>query len=162
MSVSKMRNIGAYLHAVAALASNSVLAGGGADGVAQNGLTIDREARDSLSLSALAVVHGFAALSATKTATISIAMQDSADGSTWATYDPDPSGSYVATVQDASGHFVATRELNLAGARRYVRLVVTPTLSATGTDTCVIDGTVIIGGSDELPNPVATAEGTSA
>jgi hypothetical protein len=153
MNVAFQRNVGSFILPIAGLAAQTVTAGGGADGVAQNGITFDRNSLQDGVLSALFVLHAELALGASDTATALIAFQDSADGSTWATYDPGPPDDYAAevTAVNADGHRVFKRKIQLGGARRYVRAVVTVTLSAAATDTAKIDGLFILGGSDELP-----------
>lgn len=153
MNVAFQRNVGSFIHAVAGLAAQTVTAGGAADGVAQNGVTFDRASLGDHVLSALFVLHTELALGASDTATVLIEFEDSADGSTWADYDPGPPDDYAAvtTEANADGHAIFTRKIQLGNARQYVRAVATVTLSAGATDTAKIDGVFIVGGSYELP-----------
>lgn len=153
MNVAFMRNVGSFLHVLPALAAQTITAGGAADGVAQNGLTIDRNSVVPLCLSALAAVHVEAALGATDTAEVSITVEDSADGVSWDAYDAGPPDDYAAGAIPANGdgHYVFTRKVQLGGARRYVRIKATVTLSAAATDTAKVDGVLIMAGADELP-----------
>jgi hypothetical protein len=153
MNVAFQRNVGSFIKPVAGLAAQTVTAGGGADGVAQNGITFNRATLGDTVLSALFSLHAELALGASDTATVLITFQDSADGSTWATYDAGPPDDYAAevTAVNADGHHIFTRKCQLGGAKQYVRAVVTVTLSAAATDTAKIDGQFIVGGSYELP-----------
>lgn len=153
MNVAWMRNIGSFLRALPALSPVTVTAGGGADGVAQNGLTIDRNDIVPVALSALAVVIGHAALGAAETAQVAISVQDSADGVDWDDYDAGPPDDYAAvtTAENADGTHVFTRKIQLGGARRYVRIQVTATMSAADTDTLALSAALVVGGFDELP-----------
>lgn len=151
MNVAFQRNVGSFLKTVPALAAQTITAGGAADGVAQNGITFDRESLIPVCLSALAVIHAEVDVAAAETVQCSIAVQDSANGSDWATYDPGPPDDYAAEVADADGHVTFTRKIQLGGARRYVRIVPTFTLSAANTDTVKVDGVLVVAGADELP-----------
>lgn len=153
MNVAFQRNVGSFIHALPALAAATVTAGGGADGVAQTGLTIDRNTLADTVLSGLLVLHTELALGATDTAQVNITFEDSADDSAWTAYDPGPPDDYAAetTAVNADGHAVFTRKIQLGGARRYVRAKVTVTLSAATTDTAKIDAVLVVGGSYALP-----------
>ena len=153
MNVAFQRNVGSFIHAVAGLAAQTITAGGAADAVAQNGITFDRNSLGDTVLSALFVLHAELALGASDTATALITFEDSADGSTWAAYDGGPPDDYAAevTAANADGHHIFTRKCQLGGARRYVRAVITITLSAGATDTAKVDGVFVVGGSYELP-----------
>jgi len=151
MNVAFQRNIGAWLTAVPALAATTITAGSGQDGAPVDGLTFDRFALEPLCLSAFAVVQVNATLAADQSVEVNIGVQDSADGVTWADYDPGPSDNYEPAVLNLSGQAVATRKLQLGGARRYVRIRPTFTLSASGSDTAAVSGVLVVGGADELP-----------
>lgn len=160
MNVAFQRNVGSFIRAVPAMDAAVITAGAGNDGLPVDGLTIDRNDYVSVVLSALAVMHVEVNVAADETLSVNIAVQDSADGVTWATYEPGPPDTYEAEVFAEDGHFCATRKIQLGGARRYVRIRPTLTLSAGATDTVGYDGVLIIAGSDELPLADAEAAGS--
>jgi len=59
----------------------------------------------------------------------------------------------VATGPSGGGtvHFCKEYEADLSGAKQYVRLMATPDLSRTGTDTFNLSGVGVLGGQDVLP-----------
>jgi hypothetical protein len=94
-----------------------------------------------------------ATLATGKTLSFGYAVQDSADGSTWAdyqtaTYAVVGTGSTAASV--LGGAFQA--DVDLGSARRYVRFNYATDLSATQTDTAVARAVCAFGGFDRLPN----------
>jgi hypothetical protein len=142
-------DVGRYVKSVLALAPVQITAGESGDGQAQNGVAIDRLGY----LSAVAVVPVSATLGQGNTLTISAKVQDSADGSTgWADYGSG-TGNVVLTGGTGGSTETALLELNvnLAGARRYIRVVVTGDLSASSTDTQRFGAVLILGGADVKP-----------
>lgn len=151
MNVAFQRNIGSFITVVAAMAATNVVAGSGDDGAAQEGIAFDRTTKEPLCLSALASVQVSATLAAAETVEVNIGVQDSADGITWDDYEPGPLDNYTPTVLTETGDTVATRKIQLGGARRYVRILPTLTFSAGGADEADISGVLVVGGADELP-----------
>lgn len=153
MNVALQRSIGERLTAALALVATTVTAGGGADDVAQNGVAIDRFASNRIPQSGKLCVPVEATLGGSETATVALKLQDSADGSTgWADYDyTTDTDQYSPTVINATGNSMVTRNVNLAGAKRWVRAVVTVTMSAASADTAAISATLVLGGWSELP-----------
>lgn len=124
------------------------------DSTTTTGATIDRAAFSSGSMPkslAAAIVYD-ATLATGKTLSIGYAVQDSADGSTWADYQ---TATYAVVATGATAASVAAGELevsvNLTSARRYVRLNSAPDLSATQTDTAVTRAVGFFAGFDRLP-----------
>lgn len=131
--------------------SGNATAGGTGDETAINGTTIDLNAQPMGEVVAFAV-GAKAVLAVTKTLTVTGKIQDSADGSTWA--DVKSFGTLISLLGGSGG--TTERGANLmqidrARLRRYVRSVVTPDLSATGTDTAVIQTVGILGGLQVAP-----------
>jgi hypothetical protein len=145
MNPSFMRNIGAYFACVPGLAS--VAKTTSTDGSALNGLTFDRNSYAAMLLSCKVSVLCAAVLASDETLTVACALEDSANGSSWAEY----STAAADVVISESGNAVAEFNFDLSGARRYVRPVITPTLSATSADTVTLGAIVNVGGSVELP-----------
>lgn len=144
-SVPFQRDVGAYVKPVYAVANTT----GSSD---VNGATIDRHALDNLYLSGVAAVTVAASLGAGETVSIAIGVEDSPNGSTWAEYQKDvvnvigdPSSTGAQTVTD-----VATANIDLSGARQYVRLVVSPDVGSTSAS-LAMSGVLVLGGSDKLP-----------
>jgi hypothetical protein len=158
MNHPTMTNIGAYFVGVPALDPATATAAGGGDGVARNGIAIDRFAHAQLFNACKFQVPIVAVLTATKTAVVTLKCQDSADDSSWADYvfsaagDVDPAS--VTLTGGAGGtteRAVLALNVDLVGARQYIRAVVTPELNASGTDTAVTSGICNLGGGPDLP-----------
>ena len=162
------KNLGALIDAKALSAALSWTAGGSADNAAFTGLTIDREgfSTGSLPRSADIDVAFSATLAAGKTLSLAMTLNSSPDGSNWTAYATQaaavvatgPTGG--ATVEGVARMVVASADnpsntpgVNLGSAQRYLQLVVTPPLSATGTDTAPMIGVGVVGGFDQLAAP---------
>lgn len=120
------------------------------------GLTIDRQALQRQYYSCRTAVTGRLAGSTQQVATIANAFQHSSDGTSWDSYSTDTNqsgtiGSTGATgAQSTDG--VAEQVVNLSSARRYIRVMPTPSFSLTTSgDTLAVNGVVVFGGADELP-----------
>ncbi len=152
-TIVTQHNIG-QLGAVKRLsAAASATAAGTGDSTTTTGATIDRFGFGAgiPSSMVLGVVYD-ATLATDKTLSIGYAVQDSADGSTWAdyataTYATVAAGTTAASV--AAGAFEAN--IDLSSAKRYVRANFALDLSATQTDTAVARAVGFMGGFDRLP-----------
>lgn len=161
MSIASQHNIGAFLHAAAGGALDSIVAGGGGNGVQVQGSSVDRVAQNlPLSASILYVIS--ATVASAKTLTLAYNIQHSVDNSTWVDFqDTDPSSpgaplnQIAATVEiagtGAAVNIVVKQDVNLLGANQYVRVQYTPTLNATSTDVATIAPVWVLGGMDLLP-----------
>lgn len=149
-------NIGAIVDVVYASAAASAVAAGTGDATTTTGTTIDRMgfSNGSMPRSALASFVYDATLASGKTLSIAYAVQDSADGSTWADYQT-AAGSVVATGPSGGGAVkgVLNIQVDLNSARRYVRVNSNPDLNASGTDTAVTRSVWVMGGFDRLAAP---------
>jgi len=139
-------NIGAYLDNDIAGGKHLIVAGSGTDNVKVDGQTIDRLKFDSLVLS----VAYIASLAATKTLSIAIEEQQSADNSNWDVATVVLASTVVLT--GASGGSVGSvgvtnTNINLASKKRYVRYNITADLNNSGTDTASWVATAIKGGA---------------
>lgn len=152
MNVAWMRNIGSFIRVVAGLANFSVTAGGTNDNTALTGITVDRNDLVPNVLSGVFAVIFNPTLAASNTVAVSCVFEDSADGSSWATYDAGPGSNTATEVIDTGGAQTLQFKAQLGGARRYIRAKPKFDMSATGTDTtAVLGGVWIVGGADELP-----------
>lgn len=142
-------NVGAYVKAALALAPVQIVAGGAGDNVAQNGPAVDRQGF----LSAVLAVPIQATLAQAATLTINAKLQDSADGATGWTDFAGPTSNLVLTGGAGGSTESGQLELNinLRGARRYVRAVATGDLSAATVDTARFGASIVLGGADSKP-----------
>jgi hypothetical protein len=115
---------------------------------AVTGITIDREAfaAGSLPRSAQFSVNFYTSLTAAKTLSFAFELDSSPDGSTWTSYATQA----VAVAATATGAGQMDFPVDLGNAQRYLRLIVTPTLSNTGTDTVQVMPTAVFAGFDRL------------
>jgi hypothetical protein len=149
-SVPQFKNIGAWLESNLGLAPVTITAGGAGDGTAQAGPAINRVDAKSC---VVAVPHA-STLATGETVDYDVRLEDSADGSTgWADYaQPTYSGAAYKAYQQAylaggeSG--IIEFDVNLEGAKAYVRAQVTATLSAGSTDTSTFAAVVTLAGFD--------------
>lgn len=131
MNIAMARNIGAHVKHVLAFNHDKITAGAGDDGVLQNGRSVNRLNY----LSCVLTVLISAVLASTEKVSVTIQLQDSADGSTnWADYgDPLAITEVAADGSDENGE--AELDVNLSAAKQYIRANLTITMSASGTDT---------------------------
>lgn len=160
MNMASMKNIGAFLLAVGGFPNTLLTANApatGTDGVKQNGPTIDRFDVDPRYFSAVGVFSITTASLGPATADVTIQWEDSADGTNWAVYQTDTAVQYAT---DAT--FQLQSNVNLFGARRYIRACVTAVFSAAATDTANVAGIVVAGGGDVTPMGLRGEEPISA
>ena len=129
--------------------STSVTAGGSGDATAINGVAIDRDSMYSGQVN----VSYDATLSTDETLTLAMKLQHSDDGTNFEDFVTLDNEVVLATAKG-----VVSRNFSLRAAKKYIRLVVTPDMSASDTDTASIGGTVVLTGSDKN----ALSEGTVA
>lgn len=144
--ISFVRNVGAFIRGLPALVNTSRTTGN--DGVAINGATIDRNTLATAVRSAKLVVLADAVLGTGETLTLRGRLEDSANGSSWAALAGETPADVVETL---TGLHVAGFDFNIEGARRYIRAVVTPTLSASASDTVDVAAVLVVGGAYETP-----------
>lgn len=141
-----MKNMGAYVTQAIAFAPAAYTSGAGNDGDPVAGTTFDRNSYVSQLLSAKLVLSASATLSASETLKLEAKIEDSANGSDWDDYQ---------TLEDATlsetGALVKGFDVQLSGARRYIRVNLTATLSKGSDDTAVVAGVFVFGGATELP-----------
>ena len=152
-----MTDVASLLTARLASAFASATAGGTGNNTSVVGLAIDRFALGSLPLCGEIEIAFEAALGQGNTLSLAaLAVEDSADGTNWATYQTLAAPGVVATGPNggATVRGQASTGINLSSARRYVRVNHTPVLSAANTDTVKTVALLVLGGFDELPAPI--------
>jgi hypothetical protein len=157
MSISASKNIGQFIHAAFACAVASQTAGAAA---AVTGVAIDRFAVPGagpipLSCSVLYSITG--TLASTHTMSLAYSIQDSADGTTFANM-LEQGGDVVAATVELTGNVGGTaqnllikQDVDLSGAREFIRVSFTPSFSASSVDTVVVSPVVVFGGMNILP-----------
>lgn len=148
-----MKNISSRITPKLASAFTSVTAGGTGDATAVTGIAIQRSAIGNPLNASLQLAFS-AVLAATKTLSFgTVKIQDSADGSTWSNFISYTDPGVVATGPTGGGTVTGVTKLHadLSGARDYVRVLFTPDMSATGTDTATIVAILNLAGFDRLP-----------
>jgi hypothetical protein len=145
MDIVQSRNIGAYISAV-----TSVEPQAGAN-AAINGTGIDRMAHNGNPLSC--VLHTVLGALAGGPATTSVVskLQDSADGTTYADYMPDGANVATSTALTAA-NTENSLSVDLTAARRFIRVVTTPTLTGGTTPSASLMAEVILGGEPIYPS----------
>lgn len=147
------RDIASEIAAAYAAASTSATAGGGGDNTEVTGVTIDLLALDTRYESICFVLSATSTLAATKTLTVAAKIETSDDSGMSGATDLVAS-STVLTLTGAAGgsteRGTAKVGASLEYAGRYVRIKFTPDLSATGTDTAVVQSVALFGGAAKL------------
>lgn len=151
---SFIRNIGAAVKTVHASDNAALTAGGTGDNTLVTGQIIDRSTYGT-PLSVVVAIGVKAVLAANKKLTLKSVtiehgddsgLSDAANFATPADVDILVDSGSGSTLRGVSEY-----DLDLTGAKRYIRLKFTPDLNATGTDTGECASTFIFGGIPELP-----------
>lgn len=152
MSLAIQHNIGAFIKVLTAYI-HSLTAGAATDNVEKTGVTIDRLANGS-ALSAVLSLAYTATLAEGKKLGIGYTVEhgDAADMSDASDF-LDVAAATVATggAGGSTETGVLSSDVDLAGAKRYIRLLFKADLDAANTDTATVAATVILGGADTLP-----------
>ncbi len=153
--MSHQKNIGAYVSAGRGIANTSATAGGSGDGVEVSGDSNNK----GQAKSAVILIPYTATLAEAKTLSLLTKIQESSDGSTWDSAETLQAATVVAT--GGSGGTTETGchkvNVNLSGRKEYIKMLITPDLSATGTDTAAIAGAWVFAGDDVLTAAPADA-----
>ncbi len=144
------RNLYRYVAAVA-----SVTAGGSGDATAINGVAHDLQGFGTRQKaeSVMVAVGGVASIASSQTLSIACKLQESANGSSgWTDITLLPTQTVTAvTGATTSAAYQVQFGFDLTKtAQRYVRVVVTPDASASGTDTATVQVSSIFGGLKRL------------
>ncbi len=142
------KNIGAYIKPTFS-DINSFTAGASGDGEYHVGDAIDKMGFESGEFS----VAYSAVLASGETLSVAKFYRDSEDNSAWGATTSLLSETVLGT--GASGgttlEGVSNTDVELLNKNRYIKFIVKPTLSASGTDTLKFASVIILGGSDSIP-----------
>lgn len=132
-----------------ALDSTAATAGGSGDATEAAGASLDTQALATKAGSVSFLIGAKCSLTAAKTLTVAARIQHSVDNSVWT----DLVALATLLTLSATGTNTGSCKVgsDLTGAKRYVRVAVTPDLSASGTDTATIFAVAVFGGLQELP-----------
>ncbi|MCP3060969.1 hypothetical protein LXT21_19470 [Myxococcus sp. K38C18041901] len=129
------------------VAGGALTAGGAGDAVEVTGGAVDRNGFDFAQL----LFTGTTNCAAGQTLKATVKVAESEDG---VTFGPDETLANAVTVvagATAPQSFCLRVDLRVANRKRFVRLKVTPDLSAAGTDTAQWGAALVLGGADEFP-----------
>lgn len=143
-----------YLRPEMALVTTSITAGGAGDGVEVDGEEIDRKITPDIPLSMMVVLGFDTTLAQDETLSATVQVQDAeVSGGPWADFGDVVDFGVMATGPSGGGQVIdaAKQGVDISGARQFVRLQVTPDLSAGATDTADVTGMCVMGGFDKIP-----------
>ena len=140
------QQISSLIRSFLGLGPNTVTAGGAGDNVAQNGVAINRRGF----YSGVAAVIVRAVLGANQNVVTTVTVQHRPEGGAWTNLSA-PRNFTLSTVSAATVEGVHEVDFDLEGAEAEIRLVVTPNLSAAGTDTATVGAVVTLGEATSLP-----------
>lgn len=148
----QLRNIGDLIKAMRAGANIAATAGGSGDATEATGVIIDRNAIGTPSSAVLAIPFT-ATLGAGETLSVTYSVQEG-DASNLS----DAATLKTATVVAATGGAGGSTEtgcleidLKTIAGGRYIRVDITPDLSAANTDTAALASLLVFGGMDRVP-----------
>lgn len=153
---------GAFARTARQLGNTTGTAAGTGDNTQANGAWVSRKGTKGIALSAKLVINWTATLAANKTFALAVQMQDAVDnsGTGAANYDVAVPLTVVATDSGAGSTLTGTTEIDvdLGGAREFIRAQVTGDLNASGTDTFAYSAELIFFGDHREPttNAIAT------
>lgn len=146
---SMSRDLAGNITAAYALANTAVTAGAGTDGAAVNGASIDTAGLKSRANTLAFAIAATATFAGEETATVAAKIQDSADNSAWA--DVVAAQDVIALAgDDETVTGAGVIGLDLGRARRYLRVVATPTMSGTETSTMAVSAVAVMAGLDQI------------
>lgn len=143
-----------YIRPEAAMLTQSITAGGAGDGVEVDGEEIDRKITPDIPLSMAVVLMFDTTLAQDETLTATVQVQDAeVSGGPYADFDDPIDFGTMATGPTGGGQVIGASKqgIDISGARQYLRIQVTPDLSAGATDTAAVTGLCIMGGFDKIP-----------
>jgi hypothetical protein len=155
------KNVGALVTVKNGSTSTSATAAGTGDNTSKAGISIDRVNitgnAGSMPMSAVAAVLCDATLASGNTLKVAFTIQEGPDGSNWSDYATTSATTVLTGASGGAAQSGAiSLNVDLSGARRYVRLNHVPDLSASGTDTALTRGTWTFAGMDRLPAAAST------
>ncbi len=146
---SMSRDLAGNVTAAYALANTAVTAGASADGEAVNGASIDTAGLSSRANTLAFAIAITATFAGDETAKVVAKIQDSADNSAWA--DVVAAQDVITLAgDDATVTGAGVIGLDLGRSRRYIRVVATPSMSATATSTMAVSAVALLAGLDQI------------
>ncbi|BCH33130.1 hypothetical protein MesoLjLc_50600 [Mesorhizobium sp. L-8-10] len=160
---ARMHDGGAFSRSVFQAINKTATAGGSGDATEVNGDWVDRElASVGRALSAKLVIAFTAALGQDETLTFAMNFQDATSlaGAGAADFSDAVTATTVATGDSGGSTETGTFEvdIDLSGAKQFIRTQVTPNLSASGTDTCEWSAILMFYGDHRQPSTQAVAK----
>ena len=154
MNFSDFHSIGTEIAAVDTGLNYNVVAAAGSDNAEVAGVIIDRESH-GMPLSGCILIGWKATLGAAATLSIGYRLEhgDAANLSDTADFAKQLCAGNVVQTASASGgtyHGVLKVDLDLAGAKRYLRLNITEDLSAANTDVAVLSASPMVFGGEQV------------
>lgn len=137
-----------------ALAAGTLTAGGAGDNAEVTATVIDRNTPGGNTfLSAVLAIISSAVLAAAATLKLTVKIADSDDNVTFGADVTLLNAGTVSTGPGGGGTVLTATELglDLSGYKRYVRIKITPDLSAANTDTATWAAALVMGGSNNRP-----------
>lgn len=145
------QNVGSHITTSLGLDSATVGAGVGGSGSETTGNVFDRLAYFPRHLSGKLAIAWKATLASGNSATIIAGLQHSDDDNTYTNLENASGAVSIAALNSgAAQRGVLEIDVDLTGAKRYIRPRRTPTLSASGVDTMVTTGLLMQGGGNNL------------
>lgn len=125
-----------------------MVAAGAGDNTAITGNTINRDSY-GMPASGLLVVTSYVNLAEDETLSLAVSVQESADGSSWDTAEVIDAATVVKTATGGAftDGFAVSYKVKLSDRKQYIRFNCTPNYSASGTDTGVTQGVLVMGGA---------------
>lgn len=152
MSFAEVHDGGADCRLARVSGNNTALAAGTGDNTEVNGAWIDRLSAKGMAMSAKLGINYTASLAATETLTFALNFQDAVDAAGTGAADY-PVGEVVAATVAATGDSgsatqtgVVEQDVDLGGARRFIRAQITPNLSRGATDTAAWSSMMVLFG----------------
>lgn len=161
MSRDAMHNGGAYSRTALVAINKDVTAGGAGDATEVDGAWIDRSLADvGMALSAKLVITFTATLETGETLTFAGNFQDATSSAGAGSADFSDAFAAVTVATGDSGGSTETGtyevDVDLAGAKQFVRAQITPNLSRGATDTANWTATLVLFGDHRQPSSQAT------
>lgn len=146
---AKMHDIGALLTARFAVANTSATAGGSGDATEVSGAWIDVTNYESLKV----LVPYTTTLAADATLSFAANLQDATaiGGTNAADFGTAVAATVVRTGAVTAGTGVVEMDFDVSQARGFVRVQLTPDLSAANTDTLAFSAVYVLGGAQRQP-----------
>lgn len=145
MDIVQSRNIGAYISAVTSVEPQS------STGATINGGGIDRMSHNGNPLSCVLHTIAGAISGSPTTASVQSKLQDSADGTTYADYQPDGANTAQAAALTAQ-NTENSLSVDLTLARRYIRVVTVVAFTGGSSPAALVAAEVVLGGEPLYPS----------